>query len=677
MVASQNCIGSAPDKKVLKMHIAKKTKVGLVQIGEMFGDQYYFPYAVGLLQAYAQKNVKRPEDFDFLLPIYKRVKIETTVEYFSATEIVFFSVYIWNCQISLEVAKSIKQKKEDCIIVFGGPQVPEYGTGMRMFLEKNPFVDIACYGEGEMPFKAILENFKDRSWKDVPAIGFINKYGSFTYNSPAEKIDNFEESPSVYLEGIFDKLIEANPDQKWSALLETNRGCPFSCSYCYWGKKTRNRVHKYETEKVFNEIDWFSRKKIEFVFVCDANFGILKRDIAIVTKVAENKKKFGFPKAFSIQNTKNSTKNIFMLQKILDDSGLQKGVNLALQTLNENTLKHINRSNISMQTYKDLQHMFNQNRILTFSDMILALPGETYDTFTKGVSAVIESGQHNRIQFINLVVLENTEMATAEYQKKFGIRTAKPKMISHHTSLDDIAKVNELNNLVVETDAMPKNDWIRTRVFCWLTSLLYFNKLLQIPLMMIVKECPITIKELIESFINVSNQYDQISKIVALFKNKAKDIQNGNCEYIASRKWLNIWWPSDDLVFIKLCYERKLEIFYKESEMAITDVLLKNGIEFQQEVLNDAIKLNRHLIKLPFVESDLCMSFDYNVYEVFQGTLNGIDIPLKRGNGDIIIDRTTDKWDTWNDWLREVVWYGSKKGAYLYECKAMNGERYN
>jgi len=660
------------EKKVIKMQITKKEKVGLVQIGEMFGDQYYFPYSIGLLQAYAQKHLKRPEDFDFLLPIYKSVKIEEAVKSLSEIDIVFFSVYIWNFQISLELAKCIKEKTKGTIIVFGGPQVPEFAEGMRMFLERNPFIDIACYGEGEIPFTAILENLNERFWNGVPAIGFRNKDKNFIYNSPAGQIDNFEESPSVYLEGIFDKLIKENPEQKWAALIETNRGCPFSCSYCYWGKKTRNRVHEYKIEKVFAELDWFSANKIEFVFACDANFGILKRDVEIVKKVAENKRKTGFPKAFSIQNTKNSTEKIFVLQKTLNDSGLQKGVNLALQTLNENTLKCINRSNISMQTYKDLQNIFSRNKILTFSDMILALPGETYDTFTNGVSEVIESGQHNRIQFINLVVLENTEMARTEYQNKYGIRTTKSKMMSHHTSLDDISEATETQYLVVETNAMPKEDWVKTRVFCWMTSLVYFNKLLQIPLMMVVKESSLRLKTLIEYFMNYSNQYPEISKIVTFFANKAKDIQAGDCEYVASKEFLNVWWPADELIFIKLCYERRLETFYKEAEMAIKDFLLRHAIEFPIKLLHDSIKLNKNIIKLPFVESDLDINLNYNIYSVFQGILNGVDVPIECKNVNLIIDRTSEKWATWGDWAREVVWYGSKKGAYLYNRNAMD-----
>ena len=42
-------------------------------------------------------------------------------------------------------------------------------------------------------------------------------------------------------------------------------------------------------DRVYSELDWFSKNKIEFIFCCDANFGMLPRDFEIALK-AENKK---------------------------------------------------------------------------------------------------------------------------------------------------------------------------------------------------------------------------------------------------------------------------------------------------------------------------------------------------------------------------------------------------
>ena len=96
--------------------------------------------------------------------------------------------------------------------------------------------------------------------------------------------------PSPYLTGIFDELIKENPEEKWLASWETNRGCPFSCTYCDWGSATNSKVSRMHLDRVYAELDWFSKNKVEFIFCCDANFGMLPRDYDIALKAAENKK---------------------------------------------------------------------------------------------------------------------------------------------------------------------------------------------------------------------------------------------------------------------------------------------------------------------------------------------------------------------------------------------------
>ena len=71
------------------------TKVGLVQINNSFTGQNYFPYSVGLLQGYAQKYLKNPDRFEFLLPIYTRLKIDEAIQHLINANIVLFSTYVW------------------------------------------------------------------------------------------------------------------------------------------------------------------------------------------------------------------------------------------------------------------------------------------------------------------------------------------------------------------------------------------------------------------------------------------------------------------------------------------------------------------------------------------------------------------------------------------------------
>ena len=79
---------------------------------------------------------------------------------------------------------------------------------------------------------------------------------------------------------------------KWQATWETNRGCPFKCTFCDWGSATASKLRKFEEERLYKEIDYFTEKKIDYINCADSNFGIIKRDLNLASKLAENKKKF-------------------------------------------------------------------------------------------------------------------------------------------------------------------------------------------------------------------------------------------------------------------------------------------------------------------------------------------------------------------------------------------------
>ena len=99
--------------------------VGLVNINNSFSGQNYFPYSVGCLQAYAEKNLSSKEEFRFCLPIYKRKPVASLVTELINVDIAFFSTYVWNIRLSLEVAHQLKKLQPHIMTIFGGPQVPD------------------------------------------------------------------------------------------------------------------------------------------------------------------------------------------------------------------------------------------------------------------------------------------------------------------------------------------------------------------------------------------------------------------------------------------------------------------------------------------------------------------------------------------------------------------------
>lgn len=641
-------------------------KIGLVQINNSFSGQNYLPYSIALLQTYVQKFAPNPGRYDFLTPLYKRVRIADAVEAMKDADLVGFSTYVWNGRISLEIARRLKALKPGIVIVFGGPHVPDQP---EPFLRANPQIDLAVHNEGERTFLKLLEAFPHReAWANLAGVSMVQADGSFVRNPNIDRVRDLDEIPSPFLEGAFDSIMKANPNESWIGLWETNRGCPFRCTFCDWGSATAGKVTKFGEERLFREVDWFAEKKIEYIFCCDANFGIQKRDVDIANYVAKIKQETGYPVALSVQNTKNATERAYLTQKILSDAGLNKGVALSMQSVDMTTLEAIKRDNISLDTYMELQRRFTKDKVETYSDLILGLPGETYESFVKGVDQLMENGQHNRIQFNNLSILPNAEMGDAAYQKKYGMVTIESKIINIHgerVELDD--DVPEVQDLVIATAATPLADWRRTRVFCWMTALLHFDKLFQIPLILAHGISGIPYRDMIEAFMAADpKRYPLIAEINAFFHSEAKSIQEGGAEYVFSKEYLNIYWPADEYIFVRLTAEGKFGAFYAEAGQLLGETLRARHSSLPMDVIDEAVKLNGALVHQPFAKENTKLRLRYDLLDYWHKVRNGEQPLLKEAPVEVEIDRLSKRYDDFQKWCREIVWWGNKKGAYLY-----------
>ena len=492
---------------------------------------------------------------------------------------------------------------------------------VEAFLRENPFVDVACHGEGEQIFLQVLEQGIKGNWNAIGGISYIEPDGTLITQPTPPRLNGLSAVPSPYLDHVFDPLMQANPDERWIVMWETNRGCPFSCTFCDWGSATTSKVYPFDLERLFREIDWFADHHIEFIFCADANFGILRRDLDIVEYAAISKRRRGYPRALSVQNTKNATERAYQVQKTLADAGLNKGVTISFQSVDEQTLRSVKRSNISTHSFQELQRRFTADGIETYSDLILGLPDETYDSFADSTSTVIENGQHNRIQFNNLSILPNAEMGDPEYQKRYGMEIVRSKVVNIHGALtEDEWEIPELQDLVIATAAMPRSQWVRTCAFCWMVALLHFDKLLQIPLVLVREATGCRYRELFELFTEQSlNSSPALAEVWDFFRAKALDIQNGGAEFCRSEEWLNIWWPADEYIFIKMTVEDKLDGFFEEAAAILARFLHNRGRYDLLPALGNAVALNRSLLKTPFQTSDLFLEL---------GTTFGISIML-------------------------------------------------
>ena len=113
---------------------------------------------------------------------------------------------------------------------------------------------------------------------------------------------------------------------------------------------------------------------------------------------------------------------------------MNKGVSVSMQSMNKTTLKDIKRANIKLNVFKDLQKKYIEAGLVTYTELILPLPGETYDTFKSGIDELLDSAQHSGIVIYNCTVMPNAEMGDVEYQKKYGFDMIESPIFQAHSN---------------------------------------------------------------------------------------------------------------------------------------------------------------------------------------------------------------------------------------------------
>jgi len=631
-------------------------EVGLVQINMeptwsasalADGPRYaLLPYSVALLQAHAERHARGRHAFR--VPVYGRQPVDEAVAALDGCDLVGFSLYVWNERISLEIARRLKERSPATRLVFGGPQVPDRA---EEWLRANPFVDLACHGEGERTFTAILDGAEPQgvSWLEG---------GGFRHTPRAPRLDDYEELASPYLDGTFEPLLAAHPELSWIAMWETNRGCPFSCTFCDWGSATQSKVHRFGLERLQREIEWFAGKRVEIVYCADGNFGILARDVEIAEAIAASKRATGFPSYFYVNSTKNATERLYTIQKILAEQLGTNGVTMALQSVDEATLELVKRKNISLAHFEELQRRFTHDRVYTNTDVIIGLPGESYDSFAGGVSHIVASGQHNEIQFRNCYVLPNAELADPAYRAEHGLETVSQEIREAHVEIERVDEVPELIDVVVGTRTMPRADWVRAKVFAWLADALYFDRLLQLPFLLLGSEAGVPLRRLVELF--AESDGPVTAPLVAELRAKAESIQQGGLEWFEGDGAGGILWPADQWFLLSLVRDGSLDAFYDEA----ADLL--RVFDEHELVVNDALELNRALFNAPTEGGEVEVTCWHTVWERYLAVIYDRDQPLESRLTRYTVDGDAYARRTLTDWYQHIVWcdWNDKRGYF-------------
>lgn len=596
--------------------------IGLVQL--TIQGTNFLPYVCGILQTYVQHYSPNPERYQFLTHVYKAESVAMIATRLESADIVGFSLYMWSSRRSLAVAQRLKQTRPERLIIVGGPNVPQQAEN---FLREHPYIDVCVHGEGEETFLQLLETFPPKKWDVIPGLSWRDDNGHFHHTPAAGRRKDLDSLPSPYLTDVFLPLLHKEPEAQWVALWETNRGCPFSCSFCDWGSATRSKVYGFALERLQQELEWFAAQKIHSIFCCDANFGILPRDLEIARYAAALKQRTEYPKMLSVQNAKNATERAYEVHRTLIAAGLDTSVTLSLQSVDPTTLKAVKRDNISLDTFHELHRRFRREGVATYTDVIIGLPGETYTSFSQGMVRLMEHGQYRTLQLHTALLLPNAELSQPAVRAQYGIQSVwVPSVAVRSPAAEPPDGLYEMAEIVVGTAAMPPEDWVKTRAFAWLAGALFYDsKLLKAAFMALHHLYGIDYLPLFEAFLDPPPELPTLRKMVNFLFTKARAVQQGEIEYCRQlgTPIPEVWWSVDAFVGLQLIAQREVQPFFEEAEYLIKRHLRGLKIEVPTDLLHDWIEAGKILLGLTYRVAPLQAQFVYNTPELYRSLLRG------------------------------------------------------
>jgi len=478
------------------------------------------PINIGYIASYCTKRFGNKVD----IKLFKYIEeLEKAINE-SPPDILGLSNYVWSQNVSNEMFKLFTKKNPDGLKIWGGPNFPIDMPSQKKFFENFKDVDVYIPIDGEIGFSNLVEKALQMNTKEMrskilqePIDGCMikNPDGNLLYTIEGARIRNLDEIPSPYLTGILDHFF----DDKLVPMLQTNRGCPFLCTFCTDGRESVNQVNRFGKQRVKDELDYIAKhvkEDIHSLYISDLNFGMLPGDLETCNSIVEIQKKYHYPEKINATTGKNNQERIIESIKSLNGTML---MSMSVQSMDEQVLTNIKRANISAEKMVELSPTIHEYGVNTSGEIIMGMPGQSYASVLDTIRQLIY-GKVDDIIIHACMMLPGSEMATPAERSKWNLETKFRILPMDFTVLGNGKKICEIDEIVVGSKDMTFDDYLALRMIAFTLSIVNRATLFE-PLLKFLKQQKIDVSKLFFQMVEerksapkpVELMYDRFNKV--------------------------------------------------------------------------------------------------------------------------------------------------------------------
>ncbi len=600
----------------------------LVHTWEKTG-QWTIPINIGYIASYALKYLKR-DGIDCSIKLYKDpIKMIDEIKK-EKPDVVGLAHYVWNMNLNRKIFDVAKKYYPKSLTVGVGPYFTNHNAhenGAKKFFSSHKNCDSYVVNQGEKGFYQLIKTFAkvNKNLEKIKSsvipgllINNLKENNAVHVGKDVGPLEDLNDIPSPYLNGLLDPFF----DEPYIPLLETNRSCPYRCTFCAWGIGTQ-KLMRYDEERILEEIEYiYKRSKLATtLYIADANFSILERDSKFAAKIYEGHKKTGFPNFVATAWNKTRPDRIVRTAKAFNNIA---EVGVALQTLDDNVLRAIKRKNLTMkqivQIKKELQAIGPKEK--TVSELILGLPYETKESHIRANKELIDLDIE--IYNFNLNLLPGTEMDGEESRKKYFKKTVW-RLFDNAYGVYDGEKVFEAQETVIKTNSLSPEDFSYFRFFHFLQQMMWSKKWYYIYLKLLKSHDihPVVVFDKIAEKCKKDN--GEIGNLYTEFMNDYK-----KTEMFSKFEELKKYWEEEENFYrlekrdfgkLNMLYTYKIVLKHREAFNVFLVEVAKELMQNSNNNVNDFVELCEEILKFQastFIRFDNELNITRQIIERFK-----------------------------------------------------------